>query len=559
MGSGKKQVYTFQNLIAPAPPESEASRINQQSLRVRLLRGMQEPDVENEIAKNFAPEVAYDLTYNPDLSSNVFLECWQQLAIAYDTYPNVSIDGDESLGTIITPDLWPLCQTRQLTQIAVNEAVIRLDWPSNENELQEVKYRVVSPNMIYGARSSKADPSQPDYVCELRVRTKENAVDCYTFETWDVSNPDDPKFSIHEEIEGELVDRTSYYLGKVEDYPYRDRDGAPILPYVFYHKKIQSQLWDWQNGIEVVKGTLRLAAGFTFFWDSFLNASSPVRVAIDLDLPAGNGLQMRNGGALQQVVYSPKTIIKMQSTVDRTGRIDTFPVGMSPEEGLESLKSYAERLAMYCGISGADLQTKNGGAKSGIAIIVSRDGMRRAQMRAEPANRKGDQIMLARAAKLSNAYGGTNLPEEPREYRISYALIGQSPFERKEELANVEKELSMNLISQVDATRRLYPEIESEEEAVGYLLGIREQDRALAQAENQGVEGVEIATENLQSTALNGAQVTSAQGIIETVAAGRLPRATGVSMLSRFFGIDYAVANEIMGSVGGGFTPTKEA
>ena len=549
MGSGKKQVYTFQNLIAPAPPESEASRINQQSLRVRLLRGMQEPDVENEIAKNFAPEVAYDLTYNPDLSSNVFLECWQQLAIAYDTYPNVSIDGNESLSTIITPDLWPLCQTRQLTQIAVNEAVIRLDWPSNENELQEVKYRVVSPNMIYGARSSKADPSQPDYVCELRVRTKENAdgcVDVYTFETWDVSDPDDPKFSIHEEVEGELVDVTSYYVGEVEDYPYRDRDGAPILPYVFYHKKIQSQLWDWQNGIEVVKGTLRLAAGFTFFWDSFLNASSPVRVAIDLDLPAGNGLQMRNGGALQQVVYSPKTIIKMQSTVDRTGRIDTFPVGMSPEEGLEALRSYAERLAMYCGISGADLQTKNSGAKSGIAIIVSRDGMRRAQMRAEPANRKGDQIMLARAAKLSNAYGGTNLPEEPREYRISYALIGQSPFERKEELANVEKELSMNLISQVDATRRLYPEIESEEEAVGYLLAIEEQNQALAEAKVNTVSGQLDATES-----------QGAREIVEAVAAGKLPPLTGVQMLVSFFGMSEDVAAGIIGTLNN-FQPVGE-
>ena len=561
MGKNKKGApYAFNALVVPAPAPGEVSRINEQSLRMRLLRGTFEQDVNNEVQSDFAPEIAYDLRC--DLSENTFKNVYQQLAIAYDTNPNVTTDEGDDLAPLLNPDLFALCQTRQLIQMGLNEAIMRLDWPTDPSDVKEVKYRVVPPSMIYKARASHSDPTQPSYVCELRVRTKQNMegdpVDCYTFETWDTSDPEDPRFSIHEEIEGELVDRTAYYVGE-SDYPYRDRDGRPIMPYVFYHKRIQSRLWDWMAGIELVRGTLRLAAGFTFFWDSFLNASSPVRVAIDLDLPAGSSTQTRNGAPIQQVAYSPKTIIKMSSTVDRSGTIATFPVGMNPLDGLESLRSYGERLSTFAGISPADLQAKNGGAKSGIAIIVSRDGLRRAQVKAEPANRKSDQILFARAASLANSYGGFDLPENPRAYRISYALIGQSSFERKEEIANIEKELALNLISQIDAARRLYPELESNEEAIGYLLGLREQERALAQAENQGVKGVEIATENLQATALNGAQVTSAQGIIETVAAGKLPRETGVSMLSRFFGIDYAVADEIMGSVGSGFTPTKEA
>ena len=167
-------------------------------------------------------------------------------------------------------------------------------------------------------------------------------------------------------------------------------------------------------------------------------------------------------------------------------------------------------------------------------------------MRAEPANRKGDQIMLARAAKLSNAYGGTNLPEEPREYRISYALIGQSPFERKEELANVEKELSMNLISQVDATRRLYPEIESEEEAVGYLLAIEEQNQALAEAKV-----------NTVSSQLDATESQGAREIVESVAAGKLPPLTGLQMLVSFFGMSEDVAAGIIGTLNN-FQPVGE-
>ena len=53
---------------------------------------------------------------------------------------------------------------------------------------------------------------------------------------------------------------------------------------------------------------------------------------------------------------------------------------------------------------------------------------------------------------------------------------------------------------------------------------------------------------------LNGAQVTAAQGIVEAVAAGNLPRDTGLNMLIEFFSIPPASANRIMGRVGLDFT-----
>lgn len=67
-----------------------------------------------------------------------------------------------------------------------------------------------------------------------------------------------------------------------------------------------------------------------------------------------------------------------------------------------------------------------------------------------------------------------------------------------------------------------------------------------------GVEQVPAA-----ETALNGAQVTSAVDIVGEVAAGRLPRGTGVAMLQEFFNLDPARADRIMGEVGRGFVPTE--
>ena len=549
MGSNPSNYYTFQPLVAPAAPPSEQARIREQSLRVRLLRGRQEADVENEVQSDFAPEVAYDLSWRVDLSENSFKNVYQQLSLAYDNFPSVVVDGVEDLSPLITPDLWPLSQTRQLIQQSVNECLVRLDWPTSEDEPQECKYRVVTPNLIYGARAHRDNPDRPVYICELRTRTRDNEhgqpIDVYTFETWDISDEDNPVFKIEEEKEGERVDMTSFYLGNVEDYPYRDRDGRPILPYVIYHAKIQSQLWDPMAGVELVRGTLRLSSAYTWWFDAFKNASNPVRVAIDLDLPAGSALQMTNGSPLQTVVYSPKTIVKMQSTMDRTGRIDTFPPGMSPMEGLESLKLYAERLAVYAGLNPGDLQAK-GSVQSGIAIQVSRDGQRKACQKAEAPNRKGDQHLLATAARLANSYGGHNLPEEPRAYRISYALIGQSTYERKEQLENVNRELEMNLISQVGAVRKLFPDFQSDMEAVGYLLEIADQDNQLQAAKVQTV-----------SATLDATQAQGAREIVESVAAGKLPAVTAVAMLTNFFGVSDEVAQSIVGTVGT-FQPVSE-
>jgi hypothetical protein len=58
-------------------------------------------------------------------------------------------------------------------------------------------------------------------------------------------------------------------------------------------------------------------------------------------------------------------------------------------------------------------------------------------------------------------------------------------------------------------------------------------------------------------SALNGAQVVAAQGIVRDVALGAIPRESGVAMLQEFFQLTAAQAERIMGSVGRGFVPSE--
>ena len=458
-----------------------SARVQEQLLRDRLLRGQHEPDVEREIQKDYAPEIAEELSINPDPSDNAFLMVTAQLAVSYDKTPEVSADGVDAddLAPIIPPKLWPLCQERDLIQRGIREAFMRLDWPTDD-DADAVTYRVISPGYIIDA---EADPRHPDrvlMVTEYRLRTRDGE-QRETYETWDIRDPENPIFRITEMVDDEEQDMTATYTGSTE-YPYIDDDGAPILPYVLYHARLQDRLFDFKAGTELVRGTLRLCVGWTAWWDAFNNASSPQRCAIDLQPPAGTARTLSGGHNVETITTSPKTILRFESTRDSAGRIDTYPPGMAPMDGVESLRAYGERLAVYAGLNPGDLQVTGSGQRSGLAIIVSRDGQRRAQAKAEPVNRDGDGQLLATAARLANAYGGASLPTDPDAYSIQYAQLGLSQAERKMLIENIEKEQGMGLVSRVTMARRLNPGLDSDEEAIRYLVNQKLQEQLLVDA-----------------------------------------------------------------------------
>lgn len=66
-------------------------------------------------------------------------------------------------------------------------------------------------------------------------------------------------------------------------------------------------------------------------------------------------------------------------------------------------------------------------------------------------------------------------------------------------------------------------------------------------------------TDDLQKTALNGAQVTSLVEVIKQVATGQLPRETGIEVIVVAFQVSREDAERMMGDVGAGFVPETPA
>ena len=248
-----------------------------------------------------------------------------------------------------------------------------------------------------------------------------------------------------------------------------------------YHAQMQDRLWDYKAGIELVRGTLRLAVGYTAWWDAFNNSANPQRVAIDLELPAGQTQTLAQSRNVETITAGPKTILKFSSQRDGAGRIDTYPPGLSPMDGMTSLRAYAERLAVFAGLNPGDL-VASGSPQSGISIVVSRDGQRRAQAKAEPVNRLGDQQLLSIAARLANAYGGQSLPTDERAYTIEYAQMGLSETERKTLIENLDREAGLGLVSRVTMVRELHPGLDSDEAAMAFLVAQKQHENMLADA-----------------------------------------------------------------------------
>ena len=250
-----------------------------------------------------------------------------------------------------------------------------------------------------------------------------------------------------------------------------------------YHATVGASLWNYQDGIELARGSLRLAALWSHWADGFQNCAHPQRYALDVDTQAGITRTVA-GVSVDVVPTDRKSILKFRSTGPGTGSISSLSPAMEPRSAAEALTKYESGLAVYAGLNPSDLQVTQ--AQSGYAIVVSRAGMRRRMKAREPALRMSDQLLLSRAAMLSNQYGGTALPEDPAAYTIEYRGISESAEELKGRAELVKAKLEMGLISRVDALRELNPEIDSDEDAIERLLRIERLQQIIQTQPEQG-------------------------------------------------------------------------
>lgn len=444
-----------------APTPEDTARWDHTSLRLRMLFGRWHEDLERAISMHVDPtrQAAWGV---PDLSSNVFRSVTKQLSCLYDRAPVIDHpSGQDASGTLVqaveAAGLWPLMSRISTLVIGCREYGMRV----HATEDGELLYRPVSPDrLVLGASPDR--PDVPVYVKELRLR-KRPTTGAYEW-TWnilDISNPDFPSERVvladARGMEGE--DLTFEYLGGIhmgESYPYRDSNGAPVLPFVLYHAEKHGNLFDAYEGIEVVQGSLTSACLMSFYVHAVRDASWPQRYAVGVTV-AGMGIEGTGKERRRGVATDPASILMFQPDGELQPTLGQFAAGADVQGLLQSVSDFEHRVAQFAGVSPSDLQRLGGTARSGYAIAITNAGKREAQRKFEAQFRAADLELLRISAILLNRATGSSLPESG--YTIRYQSIPMSDTERDAARKDILEKIDAGLMSKVDAYIELHPGI----------------------------------------------------------------------------------------------------
>lgn len=393
---------------------SEAARILTTARRVRMLDGVWKDDARRYIAEHFARET---LEAMPPVSieRNPFRNIVAQLATLYDLPPIVTIPAapTQDVSFIVTPKLKALWPQLLIRVLGLNEALMRVDVHPDGRLL----YRVVTPDTL---RYCEADALEPDRIValsELRyMKRPGGGFEGWAMERWDVSNPERPVFAVLELGDGEPVDATRHYfpdLGAGE-FPYRDLEGRPVLPYALYHLRPGGDLFNPNDGEELVEATLGISMLTTSAKQGQRDLAYPQRALVDGEISG-----IRATPDQPRVTVSPLSILQIRSTNGGQARLEQWDTSYDPVKAITALDMQEAAISGFAGLTPADMNLS--AASSGAARVISKEGLRRVRLAREQSQRFGDLDLLTIAAKLYNACQGDSIyPESPDEWAIQY-------------------------------------------------------------------------------------------------------------------------------------------
>lgn len=484
-------------MTPPSLPDAwEGQRQREVLLRTRLMTGDWEQDLERWIL-NHIGTTRLQGWRGYDLSANPFRVIATQLAALYMRPPTIrnasgSLEGfserndDDTAGILERAGLWSTMQTLQANTIACRQYLLRVTTAVKGDKVT-ARFRPVSPAFIV-ARTAPEAPDVPITIAEARLRidpmqkTGTTRQWVWTWDVLDISDPETPTYKVHlngvgtaNRLPGEFLgeDVTRLIPGLAgnlsgPNYPYRFVDGTPHLPYVTYTAQRGSgQLWTPYELRELVRGSLNLAVGWSFFYHCMRDASWPQRFMYNA-MPVSSTVSTSDRGdeARAHITTDPATVIALQA-IDpdiTTTTIGQWDAGCDLMTLAEALGKYAERLAQDAGISASDVQRSTGNARSGYAISLTNQGKREAQHRFREPFAWADRMLMSITAAMVNRTSEASPDVEdltyPEDgYSIEYAAIPLSPDEMRARDEHVLKMLDARLMSRVEAYMLTHPGI----------------------------------------------------------------------------------------------------
>lgn len=500
MADGGVEVLTANGYADYPPATNPVDQMRVDWLRqvLRLLDGLWETDlrtymsahVEASRLKSWGP---------PSMALNLAKSLIKQINCLYDdevSVRNADFD-DESEGLMSRLLTWPRWQRHARDVIGLRESAIRIEHAADAPD--GIHLRLVPATEIE-VEGSPSVPTVPRLVRWAR-RRKIGFETHWCWDTWDIREPDAPTFRIVRN-EG-MVDVTVDVLGAEEaGRPYRwvDPDGRPYLPWVLYHAADTGQMWDSGEWHELVQGTYAIAMLWTFWIHALKEASWEQKVAIDLVLQgtrtAGSGADTRS-----RIAVDPASILMFKST-DGRGTVTSIGASIDPLAMAQAIVAYQQIVATHLGVSPADVQVTSGSGQSGVAISLTRAGIRTMQRRYQPQFRAGDEELLQKVAWTHNIFGDPSYPKLPASgYRVTYAGVPLTAEEIRTALERNAALIAQGLRSEVDVIMEMEPGMDRAE-AMERLRQIAREQAEIARLRAGGAPDVEPPPERQTASTL---------------------------------------------------------
>jgi hypothetical protein len=246
-----------------------------------------------------------------------------------------------------------------------------------------------------------------------------------------------------------LADVTAWYAPTLAEgaYPWVTPDG-PFIPAVLYHaRRGLPRLFDPFYGVELVRGSLFASVGWTMWKHAYRDGAHPQRNAIDVE-PAGGVRPSSRTPNAATVTTDLSSILMWRSKGDKTGSLFQFEPGMDPIALGNALENYCAGLVASYGISPADVQRVAADPRSGYAIALSREGIRKEIARYQGTFAAGDRELIGVVAALANIYMGGTYPITG--WQVKYRGLPKSPDEIKIEAEQAAQDVALGIASVVD-------------------------------------------------------------------------------------------------------------
>ena len=469
--------------VPPIPPQSVAFDVTSYAMRAQFtyarrlyMEGGWPAQLASVMFSLLTDQAANAMPVH-DTSHNIFRDTIVRLSTRYENSPAVK-DGD--IGDIDAAVLFADHPTVEQYALAYNVAVLSLRVVDGELVADVLPPDHADIHFDPSGRMLKVRVARPYNVCGSSAQ--------YLVEEWDIVAK---KYSVLGAKGWEVKD----------GYPWVYADGRAFAPVVFFRASKQPDWWGADRWPELIEATLEEGIAWTIHRYGRLNSSSGVPYTMDAEA-IGRTVSQGTDGGENQVQTGPNYVLGLKSMANKQGSVGVLQPTFDPEKDVEAIVAAYNSRMQSLGIGDSALQ--RGGAESGYAIVVRREGLLRLRNLTEPLFRAADQEFLRKAVACAHAF--SNGPVESDKYRIEYAPVSMGSAENKEMREQEKHDLDIGVATSASILARR--EGIALEEAQRQLALLKEAESGTAPtppAPTPQVEGqVTPAPENLQESTPQG-------------------------------------------------------